>query len=86
MPNQSYYKKDSIKVNKSSKDWSNLKKNLKKVFINTNKNYKRNNRIKLMEPTYGVEEIIAANEVLISTNVTMGAQVAKFEKNYANKL
>ncbi len=83
MPNQSYYKKDSIKVDKTSKDWIDLKKNLKKVFINTNKNYKRNNRIKLMEPTYGVEEIIAANEVLISTNVTMGTQVAKFEKNYA---
>ena len=38
-----------------------------------------------MEPTYGVEEILAANEVLISTNVTMGKKVKEFENTYAKK-
>ena len=50
-------------------------KKFKKIFHDTQKEIKKNNKIKLMEPTYGVEEILAANEVLISTNVTMGKRL-----------
>ena len=42
---------------------------------------KRNNKkIKLHEPTYGVEEIFNFTKQLITTNVTMGEQVESFEK------
>ena len=42
---------------------------------------KRNNKkIKLHEPTYGVEEIFNFTKQLITTNVTMGKQVESFEK------
>ena len=85
MPNYSFYKKDNIKINKNTNNWKNLKQNIKKIFINTKKNNKKINRIKLMEPTYGFEEIVAANEVLLSTNVTMGIKVKQFEKKYADK-
>lgn len=85
MPNYSFYKKDNIKINKNTNNWKILKQNIKNIFLNTKKNYKKINRIKLMEPTYGFEEIVAANEVLLSTNVTMGTKVKEFEKKYASK-
>lgn len=39
--------------------------------------------IKLHEPTFGAEEIFAAVETLLSTQVTMGKKVAAFEKEYS---
>lgn len=81
----SSYKKDNIRISKKNRNWINLQKNLKKIFHDTQKEIKKNNKIKLMEPTYGVEEILAANEVLISTNVTMGKKVKEFENTYAKK-
>ncbi len=41
--------------------------------------------IRLHEPTFGGEEIWAALAVLLSTRVTMGPQVRKFEEMYAEK-
>jgi CDP-6-deoxy-D-xylo-4-hexulose-3-dehydrase len=39
--------------------------------------------VRLHEPTFGAEEIIAAAEVLLSTRVTMGPMVRKFEQTFA---
>jgi CDP-6-deoxy-D-xylo-4-hexulose-3-dehydrase len=83
MFNFSYYKKDNIKVNKSSHNWKNFKNSLVKVFTENNVNRRKKSEIKLMEPTFDCDEILAANEVLISRNVTMGEKVKLFEKNYA---
>ena len=41
---------------------------------------KNNKKIKLHEPTFGVEEIFNFTKQLITTNVTMGKQVESFEK------
>ena len=41
---------------------------------------KNNQKIKLHEPTFGVEEIFNFTKQLITTNVTMGKQVESFEK------
>ena len=47
---------------------------------------KRNNKkIKLHEPTYGVDEIFNFTKQLITTNVTMGKQVESFEKKICDK-
>ena len=47
---------------------------------------KRNNKkIKLHEPTFGVEEIFNFTKQLITTNVTMGKQVESFEKKICEK-
>ena len=47
---------------------------------------KNNPEIKLHQPTFGVEEIVAFTEQMITTNVTMGEEVEKFEDNYSNYL
>jgi len=39
--------------------------------------------VRLHEPTFGAEEIMAALECLLSTRVTMGPKVKGFEKEYA---
>ena len=39
--------------------------------------------VRLHEPTFGAEEIIAAVDVLLSTRVTMGPLVRKFERSFA---
>ena len=41
---------------------------------------RKNKKIKLHEPTFGVEEIFKFTKQLITTNVTMGKQVESFEK------
>ena len=41
--------------------------------------------VKLHEPTFGIDEIFAANKVMLSTNVTMGKKVKQFENNYASQ-
>ena len=46
---------------------------------------KTNKKIKLHEPTFGVEEIFNFTKQLITTNVTMGKQVESFEKNICDK-
>ena len=46
---------------------------------------KNNKKIKLHEPTFGVEEIFGFTKQLITTNVTMGKQVESFEKNICDK-
>ena len=46
---------------------------------------KNNKKIKLHEPTFGVEEIFNFTKQLITTNVTMGKQVESFEKNICDK-
>ena len=46
---------------------------------------KNNRKIKLHEPTFGVEEIFGFTKQLITTNVTMGKQVESFEKNICDK-
>ncbi|MHB1218738.1 MAG: DegT/DnrJ/EryC1/StrS family aminotransferase [Alphaproteobacteria bacterium] len=49
--------------------------------------FKPNNPlVRLHEPTFGAEEIIAAVDVLLSTKVTMGPKVKGFEREYAAKL
>ena len=47
---------------------------------------KKDKKIKLHEPTFGVEEIFNFTEQLISTNVTMGKYVESFEKKFCKKL
>ncbi len=47
---------------------------------------KKDKKIKLHEPTFGVQEIFNFTEQLISTNVTMGKQVESFEKKFCKKL
>ena len=47
---------------------------------------KKDKKIKLHEPTFGVEEIFNFTEQLISTNVTMGKHVESFEKKFCKKL
>ena len=47
---------------------------------------KNNKKIKLHEPTFGVEEIFNFTKQLITTNVTMGKQVESFEKNFVISL
>ena len=44
-----------------------------------------NKKIKLHEPTFGVEEIFNFTKQLITTNVTMGKQVEQFEKKFCDK-
>ena len=46
---------------------------------------KKNKKIKLHEPTFGVEEIFKFTKQLITTNVTMGKQVESFEKKICDK-
>ena len=46
---------------------------------------RKNKKIKLHEPTYGVEEIFNFTKQLITTNVTMGKQVESFEKKICDK-
>ncbi len=46
---------------------------------------KNNKKIKLHEPTFGVEEIFNFTKQLITTNVTMGKQVESFEKKICDK-
>ncbi len=46
---------------------------------------KTNKKIKLHEPTFGVEEIFNFTKQLITTNVTMGKQVESFEKKICDK-
>ena len=41
--------------------------------------------VRLHEPTFGSEEILAAVDTMLSTRVTMGKKVKKFEKEYAEK-
>jgi CDP-6-deoxy-D-xylo-4-hexulose-3-dehydrase len=43
-------------------------------------------RIKLHEPTYGVEEIREALESLLTTKITMGDKVKRFEREFAQSL
>lgn len=45
----------------------------------------KNPTVRLMEPTFGAEEINAAVETLLSTQVTMGKKVRAFEQQYAEK-
>jgi CDP-6-deoxy-D-xylo-4-hexulose-3-dehydrase len=40
--------------------------------------------VRLHEPTFGADEIIAAVDVLLSTKVTMGPKVKAFEREFAN--
>lgn len=48
--------------------------------------FKANNPlVRLHEPTFGADEIIAAVDVLLSTKVTMGPKVKGFEREYAVK-
>jgi len=48
--------------------------------------FNRNNPIiRLHEPTFGAEEINAAIDVLLSTQVTMGKRVKSFEKQFCDK-
>jgi len=42
-----------------------------------------NPAVRLHEPTFGAEEIIAAVDVLLSTRVTMGPKVQAFEREFA---
>lgn len=44
-----------------------------------------NPKIKLHETTFGAEEIFAATEVMMSTNVTMGKKVLNFENEFSKK-
>ena len=46
---------------------------------------RKNKKIKLHEPTFGVEEIFKFTKQLITTNVTMGKQVESFEKKICDK-
>lgn len=43
-----------------------------------------NPAVRLHEPTFGANEIIAAVDVLLSTRVTMGPKVMNFEREFAN--
>jgi len=47
---------------------------------------KEKKKIKLHEPTFGVEEIFNFTKQLITTNVTMGKQVQAFEKKICENL
>jgi CDP-6-deoxy-D-xylo-4-hexulose-3-dehydrase len=61
-----------------------IHKNIKEICINNNKNTFniKSPIIRLHEPTYTHEEINAAVDVLLSTKVTMGENVRKFEDNF----
>ena len=41
--------------------------------------------VRLHEPTFSAEEINAAIDCMVSTHVTMGAKVKKFEREFADK-
>ncbi|MDC3090790.1 aminotransferase class I/II-fold pyridoxal phosphate-dependent enzyme [Rickettsiales bacterium] len=47
---------------------------------------KKDLEVKLHQPTFGVDEITAFTEQMITTNVTMGKEVENFENNYSNYL
>ena len=52
---------------------------------NNNNKFDINNPIvRLHEPTFNSEEIIAFTKQMLTTNVTMGAKVKEFEKKYVN--
>jgi len=57
-------------------------------YLGKNKDYSFNNKnpiVKLHEYSYASEEIIAALDVLLSTNVTMGEKVRDFEDSISQK-
>jgi CDP-6-deoxy-D-xylo-4-hexulose-3-dehydrase len=67
---------NSIKLNQAIKD-----------YCTQNHNFSfdiKNPKVRLHEPTFGAEEIIAATNVLLSTRVTMGPNVLGFERTFAN--
>ena len=64
---------------KSSKLYSFIKKEYNQKNIK-----KKKNIIKLHEPTFGPDEIYKFTRQLISTNVTMGKEVAKLEKKFCD--
>ena len=52
---------------------------------NNNNKFDINNPIvRLHEPTFNSEEIIAFTKQMLTTNVTMGPKVKEFEKKYSN--
>ena len=61
--------------------YKSIKHEWQKVHSNRN-----NNKIKLHEPTFGVEEIFNFTKQLITTNVTMGKEVESFEKKFVISL
>ena len=62
---------------------NNLKIEIEKEFdrINSKKNFiPGKTKIPLIEPTFGHEEILEALDSMLTTNVTMGKKVRRFEK------
>ena len=83
-----YQKKLKLKKLKNLKVPFNEKKFLYKSIKNEWQKFhskKKNKKIKLHEPTFGVEEIFKFTKQLITTNVTMGKQVESFEKKICDK-
>ena len=62
-----------------------LYKSIKNEWEEFHSKKKTNKKIKLHEPTFGVEEIFNFTKQLITTNVTMGKQVEYFEKKFCDK-
>ncbi|MAI29121.1 MAG: hypothetical protein CMP38_02815 [Rickettsiales bacterium] len=62
-----------------------LYKTIKNEWKKFHSNKKSNKKIKLHEPTFGIEEIFNFTKQLITTNVTMGKHVESFEKKFCDK-
>ncbi len=62
-----------------------LYKSIKNEWEEFHSKKKTNKKIKLHEPTFGIEEIFNFTKQLITTNVTMGKQVEYFEKKFCDK-
>ena len=70
-------------MTKISKD---LKQYIEKNFSSNSEFIPGKDYIKLIEPSFGADEVIEAIDSLVSTNVTMGVKVKKFERLFAKYL
>jgi CDP-6-deoxy-D-xylo-4-hexulose-3-dehydrase len=80
------YGKFGIDVNESNfQPLDELRKNIIEICnqLHVYKFDKKNPVIRLHEPTFSADEIIAATETLLSTRVTMGKQVKEFEAQFS---
>lgn len=81
------YGEFGIDVNESNfQPLDELRKNIIEICnqLHVYKFDKKNPIIRLHEPTFSADEIIAATETLLSTRVTMGKQVKKFEAQFSS--
>ena len=63
-----------------------LKQSIEKHFSSSSEFIPGKDHIKLIEPSFGSDEVIEAIDSLVSTNVTMGKKVKKFENLFAKYL